>query len=387
MPSFFYDKARQCWVCQYKDPTTGKYVPQRGFARKKDAQEWYHASGYDLEAGAIKPAGKMTVGEWLDTWWETYCTEAAMEPSTRRGYRIYIDHHLKPEVGHILLVDLRPHHVRKMLANLSAKKKPAKDPEKAQPYKPSTISQIYTGFRAAMNQAVADDLIRKSPCLKVPGPEVVSKKPTYCAADTVQTLIQEMEGTKFFMPIYLCIMLGIRRGEALGLKWEDIDGGTVHIRKQIAADSVFEGKKAKRQLAYKDPKTPRSVRDLNIPPDLQAALARHRKRQIQQRLLIGPAYQNEGYICADEGGGVLSPDCVSRAAKNFLRKVGAPPGTRLHNLRHTHGTLLRQAGFPVEVIADVLGDTVATVQKYYIGEDTGKKRAAALAVNDIFKVK
>ena len=129
------------------------------------------------------------------------------------------------------------------------------------------------------------------------------------------------------------------------------------------------------------------MRDLAIPPDLQAALVRHRKQQLAQRLIAGPVYQNEGFICADEGGGVLSPDCVSRAAKKFLLDVGAPPGTRLHNLRHTHGTLLRQAGFPIEVIADVMGDTIATVQKYYIGEDTEKKREAALAVNNIFKAK
>ncbi len=387
MASFFQDKARGCWVCQYKDPTTGKYIPERGFARKKDAQEWYHASGYDLEAGTIKPTGKMTVAEWLDAWWETYCTEKVMEPSTRRGYRIAIDHHLKPAMGKTLLADLRPHHVRKMLAALAEKKKPAKDPEKAQAYKPSTIRQIYICFRAAMNQAVADDLIRKSPCLKIPGPEVLQKKPAYCSAEQVQSMIREMEGTRFFMPIYLCIMLGLRRGEALGLRWDDLDGDVIHVRKQVATDSAFHGKKASRQLAYKDPKTNRSVRDLPIPSDLKAALAKHRKQQIERRLLAGPAYQDEGYICADEGGGVLSPDCVTRAAKAGLEKVGAPPGMHLHDLRHTYGTLMYQAGFPIDVVADLLGDTVSTAQRFYIGEDGEKKRAAALVANDIFKAK
>ena len=161
-----------------------------------------------------RPLGKMTTGSGIPGG-----AYGAKGHGARRGY-IYIDHHLKPEVGNILLVDLRPHHVRKMLANLAQKKKPAKDPAKAQPYQPSTISQIYTGFRAAMNQAVSDDLLRKSPCLKIPGPEVVHQKPTYCTAEQVQAVIQRMEGTRFFMPIYLCIMLGIRRGEALGLKWE-----------------------------------------------------------------------------------------------------------------------------------------------------------------------
>lgn len=387
MASFFFDKGRDCWVCQYKDPSTGKYVPQRGFKRKKDAQEWYHSSGYDLEAGAIKPTGKITVSEWLDIWWETYCTEKTMEPSTRRGYRIFIDHHLKETMGKTLLADLRPHHVRKMLATLAEKKKPAKDKESAKTYKPSTINQIYVCFRAAMNQAVADDLIRKSPCLKISAPEIPHKKPVYCSAEQVQAVIREMADSKFFMPIYLCIMLGLRRGEALGLKWEDVDGDIIHIRKQVAADSSFAGKKATRQVAYKDTKTKRSVRDLPIPPDLKTALSRHRKRQAEHRLKVGQAYQNEGYICADDGGGVLSPDCVSRAAKTFLERVGAPSGAHLHDLRHTYGTLMYQAGFPIDVVADLLGDTITTAQRFYIGEDEEKKRAAAALANDIFKAK
>jgi integrase len=395
MASFFLDKARGTWTCQYKEPTTGKYKARRTdndgnpFKRKKDAVEWYHNSGFDLEAGNIKPTGDMTVGEWLQEWWESYCTEQDMEPSTRRGYKIAIDNHVIPEIGSLRLADLRQHHVKKMLANLMQKKKPAKDKEKAPTLKPSYINQIYRCFQAAINQAVEDDMIRKNPCTKVPALSMPDPKPNYCTAETIQAAIKEMEAseTKFFMPIYICIMLGYRRGEALGLKWDDIEGNVAHLHMQVAVEAIFEDGKPHRTIAYKKTKTKRSIRDSILPADLMAALQRHRKRQLEQKLMYGPAYQDEGFVCADIGGGVLNPDSVTRAAREFLKKVGAKPGTHLHDLRHTYGTLTYQAGYPIDVVADLLGDSIRTAQKYYIGEDSKRKHDAALTVNELFKVK
>jgi integrase len=195
----------------------------------------------------------------------------------------------------------------------------------------------------------------------------------------VQKAISELEGTRFYMPIYLCIMLGLRRGEALGLKWSDIDGDIAHVRMQVA--------KEEKTVNYKDTKTKRSVRDVDIPADLKAALHKHKVQQIEYKLKASDAYQDEGYICASEEGGVLSPDCVTVAARNVLNRVGAPPGTHLHDLRHTYGTLLYQAGYPINIIADMMGDTVQTVMKYYVGKETEKKKDAAQKINELYKAK
>ena len=395
MASFFFDKARNSWTCQYKDPDSGKYKAQRidekgePFKRKKDAQQWYHLSGYDIEAGNVKDTGNMSVGEWLTDWHSSYCAEQNLEPNTRRCIYGYIEKHIKPEIGDVRLADVKPHHIRKMLTALLEKKKPSKNPDKAVPLKLSTVRQIYQWFRVAMAQAVEDDMIRKNPCLKVKAPVAAEEKPNYCTAEQIQAMIRKMEGTRFYMPIYLCIMLGLRRGEALALKWDDIEGTTAHIRMQIAVESEYNAQQKKyiRKVSLKKPKTNRSIRDLEIPPDLLAALHKHRKRQLEDKLKLGDLYIDEGFICADEGGGYLSPDSTTVAARNFLKAVGAKDGTHLHDLRHTFGTLTYQAGYPIDVVADLLGDTIAAAQKYYIGEDSKKKRDAALTVNELFKVK
>jgi integrase len=76
-----------------------------------------------------------------------------------------------------------------------------------------------------------------------------------------------------------------------------------------------------------------------------------------------------------------------KGGTGFLKKVGTKPGTHLHDLRHSYGTLTYQAGYPIDVVADLLGDSIRTAQKYYIGEDSKRKHDAALTVNELFKVK
>ncbi len=173
------------------------------------------------------------------------------------------------------------------------------------------------------------------------------------------------------------------------MKWEDINGTTAHIRMQIAVEPKYDEEKKHyiRKVSYKKPKTKRSVRDLEILPDLLAALHKHSKRQLEGKLMLGDLYIEEGFICADEGGGYPSPNSTTVAARNFPKAVGAKPGTHLHDLRHTFGTLTYQAGYPVDVVADLLGDAIAAAQKYYIGEDSKKERGAALTVNELIKVK
>jgi integrase len=365
MASFYKDKSHgNKWCCQYVVKATKKPAVKRGFDKKSDAVEWYKKYGRPLEDGDIRPAEETTVGEWLDKWEKTYCCHN--QPNTRRGNQIYIEKHIKPAIGKVKLSELRPDDLQKMVNDLSQK------------YEPSTIHQIYRVAKAAMARAVKNDHIAKTPCVDINLPVVLDPNPNYCKPETVKLLIASLEGTRFHMPIYLCTMLGLRRGEALGLKWADIDGDIAHIRMQVA--------KEKKATVYKRLKTKRSIRDVDIPADLQAALKRHKKEQAQQKLMAGQAYQDQGFVCSDEEGGVLSPDCVTVAAKTALEKVGAPPGTHLHDLRHTFGTLLYQAGYPINIIADMMGDTVQTVMKYYVGKENEKKKDAAQKINELYKV-
>jgi integrase len=228
-----------------------------------------------------------------------------------------------------------------------------------------------------MRRAVHDGLIQRNPCQFIKLPKASAKKPNFCTAEQIQSVIAEMEGSIYFIPIYLCMMLGLRRGEAFGLKWEDIDGDKIHIRRQVTMEL---GKVVCKQL-----KTQHSERTLDLPKALKEKLSIHKKAYLEEKLKCGGTFIEEGYVCFKEGGGLLYPNTVSVKAKEFLVKIGAPAGTHLHDLRHTYATLLYQAGYPIDVVADLLGHSgVQTAYKFYVGEDNKKKHEAAQKIDELY---
>jgi integrase len=363
--SFFKDKSRgDTWTCQYSISGQKRPGVKRGFARKKDAEKWFRESGFAIEAGTIKQSEKITVAEWMRTWVES-CPH--IQPNTKLARKNAIEKHIIPAMGEIKLSMLRPDNARAMVSKMM------------ETLKPSSLRQIYSYFVNAIRMAQDDGLLFRNPCSRVslPVPEIA--KPNFCTAEQAKNIITEMENSQYSMPIYLCIMLGLRRGEALGLKWSDISDGKIHIHMQVTR----EGK----DIKYKKTKTQRSDRVQEIPKSLQERLNTHRKRQLEQKLLLGPIYHDEGFVCATPDGGVLSPNSMTSMAKRFIQRIGAAPGTHLHDLRHTYATLLYQSGCPIDVVADMLGDTIATAQKYYIGEDKSKQKEAAQKAEDLFGVK
>jgi integrase len=247
----------------------------------------------------------------------------------------------------------------------------------AKTLKPSTVRQIYSCLSAGMRRAFHDGLLQRNPCQFIALPKAQRRKPNFCTAAQIQSVIAKMDGSEYFMPIYLCLMLGLRRGEALGLKWDDIDGDNISVRRQVTMDA---GKVVCKQL-----KTEHSERTLDLSKALRERLNAHKKKQLEQKLRTGPTYQDDGYVCAGLGGGVLHPNMVTLKAREFLSEIGATPGTHLHDLRHTYATLLYQAGYPIDVVADLLGHSdVQTAYKYYVGEDNKKKHEAAQKIDELF---
>lgn len=362
MASFFLDKSRNTWTCQYKDPTTGKIKARRKdddgkpFPRKKDAVAWYKQSGYDLESGAMSDPGKHTVATWMKVWADS--GRVSNQPSTIKTAENAINNHIVPAIGGVKLSAIKPEHARLLVSRM------------AQTLKPSTLKLVYGLFASSMKMAVEEGMISRSPCTKrVTLPPSPAKRPNYCTAEQTKAIINELKEGLYALPIYMCITLGVRRGEALGLKWADIEGNRLHIHMQLSVVGC--------DVTYKPPKTKRSDRWLDIPPSLQVMLNAHRKKQLEQKLKYGPAYADEGFVCAGEGGGCLSPHTMSMTTKRIFRKLGLPEETKLHDLRHTYATLLYQAGYPIDVVADLLGDTVETAQKYYVGEDKKRQQEAA----------
>ncbi len=150
------------------------------------------------------------------------------------------------------------------------------------------------------------------------------------------------------------ILTGVRRGEALALRWSDIDlqAGNVVIRRSLVP--------VDHRLVIGEPKTNRGRRQISLDTRLVEELRHHRYRQSEERLLMGPAFRDQGLVFAHPDGAPLRPEQVSRWFTALSRQTGVP-AIRLHDLRHLHATLALAAGVPTRVVADRLGHSTTAV--------------------------
>ena len=173
---------------------------------------------------------------------------------------------------------------------------------------------------------------------------------------------------------------GLRRGELLGLRWQDVDldGGKLAVRQSLEQTKAGG-------LAFKQPKTQKGRRVVTLPPIAVEALRRHRADQARERLLLGPAYEDHGLVLAQADGRPVNPEDVTRAFKRLARKAGVRP-LSLHKLRHTHATLLLGANVHPKVVSERLGHATVgiTLDTYshvlpHLQEEAARKIDALLA--------
>jgi integrase len=167
---------------------------------------------------------------------------------------------------------------------------------------------------------------------------------------------------------------GMRRGEALALRWADLDleasRATITETVGSVAYAVVRGR----------PKSDRSRRSVALDPGTVAALRAHRKAQAAERLALGPAYADGGLVFTCEDGTPLHPERVSRLFDGRVRDSGLPR-IRLHDVRHTWATLALRAGVPLKVVSEHLGHTsIAVTADTYMHVSAAMERDAAETV-------
>ncbi|HEV2068561.1 MAG TPA: site-specific integrase [Acidimicrobiales bacterium] len=166
-------------------------------------------------------------------------------------------------------------------------------------------------------------------------------------------------------------MTGMRRGELLGLRWSDVDlnGGTIHVRHQLGADSELV-----------EVKTERSRRIVDLDPQTVVVLHQHRKDQAARRLALGAGWEDEDLVFTGVDGRALRPDTVTKAFASAVPRSDVPR-VRLHDLRHSRASHLARAGAHPIVIQTQLGHSSATFsQEVYTHVDRERSRSAASAV-------
>ncbi len=324
-----------------------KWVTVQG--TKKEAERELTRLLHEMNTGMYVEPSKMTVTEYLEYWLEHYA-KTNVATKTLDGYRESIRVYIVPQLGKHQLAKLQTAHIQAYYAYAQ------REGRKRFPGGLSARSVLHHHrvLREALQQAVKWQFLGRNPADAVvpPRPERTEMK----VLDEAQTarLLTVAEGTRFYLPVLVAVTTGLRRGEVLGLRWEDIDldAGMLSVRQSLG--------QTRQGPQFKPPKTEKSRRGVSLPALTTEALRRHREEQQKEKVLLGDAYQDKGLVLANPIGEAWTPNALTKGFGFLLAKHDLPR-VRFHDLRHTHATqLLRQKVHP-KVVSERLGHSTVNL--------------------------
>ena len=310
---------------------------------KRDAQRELADLLSSLNKGDYVEPSRMKVSEYLDRWLSEYA-KLNVSPKTYERYTDIISRNIKPALGEYHLSKLRPLHIQSFYTDaLTQGRKDGRGGLSAQ-----TVLHFHRVLRKALQQAVKWQLLARNPTEAVEPPRPQRKEMQVVDEAGTARLLQAVEGARLYMPVLLAVMTGMRRGEILALRWQDTDleKGQVAVRRSL--EQTRDG------LRFKQPKTGKGMRSVALPGIAIQVLRRHKTEQAQERLKLGPAYEDNDLVSPRPDGSPWPPDSLSTAFASLIRRSDLPR-IRFHDLRHSHATQLLRHGIHPKVVSERLG--------------------------------
>lgn len=315
----------------------------------------------------------MTLSEYLDYWIENHAKPNTSQ-RTLENYQYMIMQHIKPTLGHLKISKLQPSHLQEYYAQKLMNGKMDGGGLSAQ-----SVKHHHRLIFKALKDAVKWQLIMRNVAEAVTPPK--TRKVEMETWDNAQVkFFLDISKDSSYYPIYLtAINTGMRRGEVLGLRWQDIDfdNNLFYVRQ-----SLQEVKKV--GLTFKEPKSGKS-RSISITPSLAKELKKIYKQQLEYKLLLGQGYQDLDLVFAQKNGKPIQPTEMARNYRKMVDKSGLPY-IRFHDLRHTHATLLLQQGVHPKVVSERLGhSTIGITMDTYTHVLPNLQKEAALQFEQLIK--
>ena len=317
------------WEGRYtagRDPETGKTVYKNvlGKTQAEVKAKLKQAIQETSEVDTLK-AAQYTVGQWMDIWFENYA-KIKVRPTSHQTYRGYIDNHIKPNIGKIQLNKLTTLELQKLYKKLLSRGRVDRIEAKGQPkgLSPKTVRNIHQVISSAMNFARAQKLIAVNPADGCALPKLEHREMKTLPVEQLASFLREAKESGVFEMYYIELATGLRRGELLGLKWEDLDleQGTLRVQRQV---SRINGEVVEAPL-----KTKNSYRTISLGEDAVGILKKQKKK-----------CGDSEYVFPSPTGGPISPDSVIQMLHRVLKRAGLPK-VRFHDLRHTYAVILCQ---------------------------------------------
>lgn len=322
------------WRSYYTDPITGK---QRDVYGKTEAE----CTGKLMDAltaihqGTYTPPSKITVGSWLQTWLDEYCT--GITDGTRRSYENAVHKHAIPAIGRIRLTDLHHYDYQRFVNSLSTSKGLSS----------KTIANITGAIHKGLAQAVRNGIINRNPADAPDKPRIESKEKAPLTGEQIDSFLSAIKGHQFETLYFVTMYTGLRLGEAVGLRWKDLNlrDGIINVRQQIRPDGSVDKPKHHKQRTFV------------MAQSVTQALREHRKAQ--------KVHDPNGLVFCYEDGSSIPHSTIEHNFKRIVKGIGLPERT-FHDLRHTFCTQAIASGIDPKTVAAMAGhaDAKLTLNVY-----------------------
>ncbi|MEC3995343.1 site-specific integrase [Actinacidiphila sp. DG2A-62] len=312
----------------------------------------------ERDAGRVRKAGQTwTVESWLTHWVENIAALHVSE-NTIDGYRVAVYHHLIPGLGAHRLTKLEPEHLERFYKKMQDNGSSA-----------GTAHQAHRTVRAALNEARRRRHLTENPATIAKAPRLVEEEVVPYTVEEVQRLLEVAGRQRNAARWVIALSLGLRQGEVLGLKWADVDfdlgvlvvhRGRLRPRYQHGCGDTCGRKpgycpqKINVRRETKETKSRAGRRPVGVPDELMKLLTQHRDEQDRERAIARDLWIEKGYVFTSPTGEPLNPNTDHHKWKELLETAGLRDG-RLHDARHTAGTILLILGVPDTVVDAIMG--------------------------------
>ena len=335
-----YRRADGLWVAQLRLPTGERRTLYS--SKKSVVQAKLNALRRAAEDGTLAAnQARIRVDQYLDQWLEA--SKASVRPSTFVAHELNV-RRLKTAFGRAQLSALTPAMIQTAYAHLSG-----------QGLAPRTVLQTHTTLHRALQQAVRWGILVRNPASVVDRPRPNRIEMSTLTLEELLRLFETARGGRMYALFVLLGTSGMRVGEALGLKWEDVDleGARLHVRRALQRQTGAG-------LVFVEPKTARSRRTVHLTAVAVQALRQHHGYTELMRAVAGDQWRESGLVFTSTVGGGMEAGVVNDNLKRLLVKAGLPK-IRVHDLRHTVATILLQGGAHPKLVQDLLGHSTVTL--------------------------
>lgn len=280
---------------------------------------------------------EMLVGKWMDFWYQQYA-KITLKQTTQSEYESLIYKHIIHEIGKIELNKLTQNDLQQFYSRLKTNGRQIHTAIHGQGLSDRMVRACHTLCRKCLEKAVEENLIRTNPAKGCKLPPKKAKEMQVLTRDGMQRFIIQAKADGYFELFVLELCTGMRRGEILGLQWEDLNmqTGELHISRQV---SLVNG-----HIQISTPKTKSSVRTIIIPPDILKILAEYKKRINSRWMFPSPKTKDAP----------LHPASVTSILDRILKRAECKD-IRFHDLRHTFATNALANGMDIKTLSTIIG--------------------------------